>query len=248
MENRILATVDGRNITQADVNNFIQRLGPQQAAQFQNEEGQRRILDELINQNLFLAEAKTSNLSETEAFKKELETMKDIILTQMNINNLLNNIDISDDETKAYFEANQARYASPAKANTSHILVDTEEECKDIRSKIIADEISFEDAAKAHSKCPSKDNGGNLGSFPKGQMVPEFEAVAFEMTVGEISEPVKTQFGYHIIKLMDKEEAGTADFESVAAQVKKELLAQKQHAKYSNKVAELRKTFSVEMR
>ena len=248
MENKILATVEGNNITQADVNSFIQRLGPQQAPQFQNEEGQKHILDELINQNLFLADAKTNNLEETDAFKIELEKMKEIILTQLSINSLLNNITVADDEVKSYFDANQANYASPEKVNTSHILVETEEEIKDIHAKILADEITFEDAAKAHSKCPSKDNGGNLGAFPKGQMVPEFEAVAFDMKKDEISEPVKTQFGYHVIKVLEKEEAGTADFTAVADQVKKELLAQKQHAKYSNKVNELRENFTIEMK
>lgn len=247
MENKVLATVEGNKITQADVNSFIQRLGPQQAMQFQNEEGQKRILQELINQNLFLADAKANNLSETEMFKIELDKMKDIILTQMNINSLLNDIAVDEEEVKAYFKANEAKYAAPEKANTSHILVDSEEEIKDIRAKVVAGDISFEDAAKAHSKCPSKEKGGNLGAFPKGQMVPEFEAVAFEMKKDEISEPVKTQFGYHIIKLIDKEEAGTAKYEDVADKVKKELLAQKQHAKYSSKVNDLREKFTVEM-
>lgn len=247
MENKVLATVAGNKITAADVDSFIKRLGPQQAAQFQNEEGQKHILQELINQNLFLADAKTNKMEETEAFKIELDKMKDIILTQMSINSFLNDVSTEEAEVQAYFEANQARYSTPEKANTSHILVDSEDEIKDIRAKIVAEEISFEDAAKEHSKCPSKEKGGNLGSFPKGQMVPEFEAVAFDLDVDEISEPVKTQFGYHIIKLVEKEEAGTSNFDEVAANVKQELLAQKQHAKYSSKVADLRKTITVEM-
>ena len=107
--------------------------------------------------------------------------------------------------------------------------------------------ISFEDAAKAHSKCPSKEKGGNLGSFPKGQMVPEYEAVAFSMKKDEISDPVKTQFGYHIIRLNEKQESAEAKFEDVKEQASKDLLATKQREEYLNKVNTMRQTFKVEI-
>lgn len=83
--------------------------------------------------------------------------------------------------------------------NASHILVEQEHEAQDILKKI-AEGKSFEELAKAHSKCPSGEDGGELGSFGKGQMVKEFETAAFALKVGEISPPVRTQFGYHIIK------------------------------------------------
>lgn len=85
-----------------------------------------------------------------------------------------------------------------------HILVSTEEEAKELIAKIRNGEESFEGAAKTHSKCPSGANGGDLGFFGKGMMVKEFEDTAFSTNVGEISEPVKTQFGWHLIKVYDK--------------------------------------------
>ena len=85
-----------------------------------------------------------------------------------------------------------------------HILVSTEEEAKELIAKIRNGEESFEDAAKTHSKWPSGANGGDLGFFGKGMMVKEFEDTAFSTNVGEISEPVKTQFGWHLIKVYDK--------------------------------------------
>ena len=81
-----------------------------------------------------------------------------------------------------------------------HILVDTEQEAIDLREKIAGGEISFEDAAKKHSKCPSGNNGGSLGSFGRGVMVKEFEDAAFALKAGELSAPVKTEFGWHLIK------------------------------------------------
>lgn len=85
------------------------------------------------------------------------------------------------------------------KVNAQHILVDQEHEAQDLLKKI-DDGESFENLAKDYSKCPSGQNGGNLGEFGRGQMVPEFEKAAFELEVGNISEPIKTQFGYHLIK------------------------------------------------
>ena len=156
-------------------------------------------------------------------------------------------VQINDEEVKTHFETNKVKFSNPEKTDTSHILVDSEEECKDIHTKIVNNEITFEDAAKAHSKCPSKEKGGNLGSFPKGQMVPEYEAVAFSMKKDEISDPVKTQFGYHIIRLNEKQESAEAKFEDVKEQASKDLLATKQREEYLNKVNTMRQTFKVEI-
>ncbi len=86
----------------------------------------------------------------------------------------------------------------------SHILVKTEEEALKIKEEIINGK-DFSQAAKESSLCPSGQNGGDLGYFSKGQMVKEFENVAFSMNKGEISNPVKTQFGYHLIYVTDKQ-------------------------------------------
>ena len=89
-----------------------------------------------------------------------------------------------------------------------HILVSTEQEAKDILKEIqkkgAGSETAFEDAAKTHSKCPSGANGGDLGFFKRGVMVKEFEDAAFSLNVGEISEPIKTNFGWHLIKVYGK--------------------------------------------
>ena len=87
--------------------------------------------------------------------------------------------------------------------SASHILVKTEAQALDILHKIIAKEISFEDAAKQFSFCPSKKQGGSLGIFSRGMMVPEFDAVCFDdkNKVGDIVGPIKTQFGWHLIRI-----------------------------------------------
>jgi peptidyl-prolyl cis-trans isomerase C len=85
----------------------------------------------------------------------------------------------------------------------SHLLVDSEEQCKQLREEILAGK-EFAEVAKAVSKCPSGRDGGDLGFFGRGRMVPEFDQAAFNMPVGEVSEPVKTQFGWHLLKVTDQ--------------------------------------------
>ena len=95
-------------------------------------------------------------------------------------------------------------YESPNRTmvRASHILVDTKEEALKIKADIENGKISFEDAAAKYSKCPSGSrSGGDLGGFGRGQMVKPFEDAAFKAPVGEITEPVQTQFGYHLIKV-----------------------------------------------
>ena len=86
----------------------------------------------------------------------------------------------------------------------SHILVKTRLEAVKIRKEIVNGDISFEDAAEKYSLCPSSVNGGDLGYFKRGQMVQPFSDVAFDLKVGQISDPVGTKFGWHLIKVVDK--------------------------------------------
>ncbi len=86
----------------------------------------------------------------------------------------------------------------------SHILVKTRPEAVKIRKEIVNGDISFEDAAEKYSLCPSSANGGDLGYFKRGQMVQPFSDVAFDLKVGQISDPVGTKFGWHLIKVVDK--------------------------------------------
>ena len=86
----------------------------------------------------------------------------------------------------------------------SHILVQSQQEAQDLKTKIDNGEISFEEAAKKYSSCPSKARGGDLGYFERRVMVKEFEDAAFDAPKGSVTEPVKTQFGWHLIKVIDK--------------------------------------------
>jgi len=90
-----------------------------------------------------------------------------------------------------------------AQATARHLLVDSEEKCNELKQQIL-DGKSFADVAKANSSCPSSAQGGDLGSFGPGQMVPEFDKVVFSAPINEVQGPVKTQFGYHLLEVTSR--------------------------------------------
>ena len=243
MENKVLAIVNGREIKESDLKALVQNLG-QNAAYFQGEDGRAKLIDELIMHELMYSDAVENNLESEEEFIEVFNNMKKSMLQQYNLRKMFNEITISDEEVKAFYDENKGLYNRPEMVKASHILVDSEEKANDILEDI-TDGLSFEDAAKEFSSCPSKQEGGALGQFGKGQMVKEFEDAAFTMRVGEISAPIKTQFGYHIIKLTEHLPARSAEFEEVYQEVKDNCFAVKQENIYKNRKEELSKKYDV---
>ena len=243
MEKKILAKVGQKEITNLDVQGAIQGLDPFQAQQFQTEEDQKYVLDDLINQELLYMYAKDNKIDQDEEFRTEMKRVEENVLKQYVINKILTSVKLTEEEKKAFFEAQKQSFSKPETASAKHILVDSEEKANDILGKINAGEVSFEDAAKEHSTCPSKDAGGDLGTFGRGQMVPEFENAVFNMNNGEVSGPVKTQFGYHLIKLENKNESSIPEYDEVAEEVGKTLLFQKQGEVYQQKLNEVKEKY-----
>ena len=155
-------------------------------------------------------------------------------------------VTVSDEEVKKYYDENKDKLVEGETVNASHILVDSEDKANELLKKINGKEISFEDAARKESSCPSKENGGNLGEFTRGQMVPEFDEACFSMNEGEIKGPVKTQFGYHLIKLNSKSESKQLEFDKIKDQLKTTLLQEKQRAAYQSKINQLQIMYPVD--
>lgn len=245
MTNKVLAKVNGREITDQDLQAFFQTLGQQIQGQFQGEVGMQRLLDELIYQELFYAEAIDSKLEASEQFQVELNRMKESLLKQFNIKNLVDSVRVEDSEIELFYNENPHYFSSESQIQASHILVDSEERANEILAEI-QNGMAFTEAAAQYSSCPSSQQGGDLGFFARGQMVPEFEAVAFELKLEEISKPVQTQFGYHLILKAAEQEGGTQPLEQVKQQIEHQLLIQKQNAAYITKVEALKEQYPIE--
>ena len=151
-----------------------------------------------------------------------------------------------EDKLDRFYEENKEAFKQPKSADASHILVEEEDKAREIYEKIQKGE-DFEELAKEFSTCPSKEKGGNLGTFTKGQMVKEFEDAVFGNEVGTITEPVKTQFGYHIIKINEKNDAKELAFDEVKDKIVEQVRRQKEQELYNEKITELKDKYEVKM-
>jgi len=162
------------------------------------------------------------------------------------INQKMKSVDVSDEEIKGEYSKNLSRFTQPETSRAHHILVDSEEKAKGILERLTVKNEKFEDVAKAESKCPSGKNGGDLGSFEKGRMVPEFDEAVQKGEVGKIIGPVKTQFGFHIIRVDEKKPSRTLPLDEVKEQIRGELLPQKQKQTFDNLIEELKKKYPIQ--
>ena len=240
MEQKIIATVGGHQITEAEVEAFIHSLPREQQAYAAHPDFRKQCEEQLIAVYAFAKYGEEEKIDETEEFKNVMENARKDILAQMAMRKLFATVNVTDDEIKEYYEANKSKYSKGASVHAKHILVDNEEKCTELLNAITSGEKVFEDVAKESSTCPSGANGGDLGEFGRGQMVKEFEDAAFSAEIGAVVGPVKTQFGYHLIKVEEKNEAQIASFDEAAASIRRILLQKKQKEVYDAKVAELR--------
>lgn len=159
---------------------------------------------------------------------------------------IVNSVEVSDAEIEKYYNENKDRFTVEEQVEASHILVEDEETAKEILNKL-NNGSDFAELAKEYSLDGSASRGGNLGFFPRGRMVKPFEEAAFALQVGEISEPVKTDFGYHIIKVTNRQEAKTLSLEESKEDIRSTLLYQKQMETLRTYLMELRENAEVEI-
>lgn len=246
MEQNVIAKVGQNVITKEQMIGIIRTLPQQQAMEVSTVEGRKMLLDEMIAGELFFLEADAGNFEADEAFQSILTEAKKSLLQRYGIQKLLGDLNVDFEEVTAYYEANKEAFLSDSEVSARHILVDSLELCEQVKTEI-AEGLAFEEAAMQYSSCPSKERGGQLGSFGKGRMVPEFEAVAFELPIGEVSAPVQTQFGYHLIVVDEKTEGGQLALADVSDQIQKQLLNEKHTTVYRGHVEALKAQYPVEI-
>ena len=240
------ARVNGQPITEADIDAALVGMGAK-GERYNTPDGRKMVLEQLINKKLFLADAAKNLYEYDPQFKAEFQKLKEDMLANFAIAKAVDGVRVTDEEAKKFFEENEKDLNSGESVSASHILVDSEEKANEIKAEIESGAVSFEDAARKYSSCPSSEQGGALGEFTRGQMVPEFDEACFSMKVGELRGPVKTQFGYHLIKINDKKEATPLKYEDIADQIKQKLLTDKQQAAYRSKVNQLKILYPVDI-
>ncbi|WP_053956496.1 peptidylprolyl isomerase [Inediibacterium massiliense] len=244
MNKQVLATVNGCEITKEDLELVVQHAPAEQKMQLNTLAGKKYLLNEMITQQMLYLDAKKKGLDQDEEFLKELKAVGENLLKQYAVRKLLDTVVVDEAEVKEYYEKNPEQFVKGPCVHAKHILVKEEEQAQNILKEIKAGK-KFEDAASEYSECPSKANGGDLGEFEKGKMVPEFEKVAFELEIGKVSEPVKTQFGYHLILVEDKKDKKEIPFEEVKNTIKDYMLRMKQNDTYKSYADGLRDQYEI---
>ena len=254
----IVAKVGNKEITKDELYEFLVVQNGQQALEaliiekmvdLEIEKKKIAISDEETDEEL---EKMKEGIGGEEKFNQALQQsglsvdeLRENIVMNLKINKLIDPyISITDQEVKDYFEENKNMFAEEEEVKASHILVDTKEEADKIKGKLNSGE-DFAKLAEEFSKDGSKDVGGDLGFFAKGRMVPEFEEVAFSLGVGEISEPVKSEFGYHIIKVVDKTETMDPKFEDLKDDIEDNMRNEKSQEAYGKWYEEIRGEYEI---
>lgn len=242
----VLAEINGARITADDFKRQQDALPAYAKGGFVGEKGNKDFLDYLVIQELFYQEAIKKGVDKQPEVKSKIDDMtrKVVLDTYLRVE-IEQKISVTDQDAKAYYDSHPEEFKGQEEIRASHILVGTEAEARDIKDKLKKG-AAFDKLAKQHSKDPgSKDKGGDLGYFRKGQMVPEFEKAVTELKKGEVGDPIKTQFGFHIIKVVDKRTGPGLEYDKIAERLKVNLARKKQKEVFDARVAEIKKTAKV---
>jgi peptidyl-prolyl cis-trans isomerase C len=237
--NPVLAKVNGAEIRASDVALAEEELGPS-LAQMDPATKKENVLSFLIDMKIVSKEAEDKKIADRDDFKTRLAFARNRLL----MDNLLaveGKAATTDENMKKVYEEAAKQITGEQEVHARHILVETEDQAKKI-AEDLKKGADFAELAKKESKDPGASDGGDLGFFTKEQMVPEFSTVAFALEPGKISDPVKTQFGWHIIKVEEKRTRKAPDFEQVKPQIET-YVVRKAQADY---VAKLRTAAKVE--
>ncbi len=239
-DSKVLATVDGSPITEDDLNDAMADIGPGLSQKLEGAARQKYVLDYLIDLKLAAKKAQAEKLDQSPEFARKLAYYRDKLSMEELLTSVAKAATTDEAEHKAYDEAAKAE-PPQEEIHARHILVPTEDEAKAALARIKGGE-DFAKVATELSKDPSGD-GGDLGWFTKDRMVPEFSEAAFKLKKGEVSDPVKTQFGWHIIKVEDTRTKTFPPFEQVKDQAA-HYVAQKAE---SETVAQLHSAAKIEL-
>ncbi len=224
-EDKVVATVNGMPVTDSDLAIADSEIGADMGT-LPPDQKRMSLLEFLIDNQLFAEAADADKLGQGVEFENRLKYLKRRALRELYFEKVIKS-SVSDADARKLYD-DQVKLIKPEEeVSARHILVETEEKAKELKEKITAG-ADFATVAKENTKdTGSKEDGGNLGYFGRGQMVPQFEEVVFKLNKGDVSDPVKTQFGWHLIKIEDKRFKQPPAFEIVKDRIVQSQLLQK---------------------
>ena len=235
----VLAKIDGVEITDGDLKIAMDELAPTLPKQLEGKARDAYVLDYLIDVTLVAKKAEADKLADTPDFAQQMRFFRQKTLMEAQMGALAKTA-VTEDAVKAVYETAKAAQKPEEEIHARHILLPTEAEAQSALTRVQAGE-DFAKVAAELSKDPGS-QGGDLGWFTKDRMVPEFAEAAFKLKPGEISEPVKSQFGWHVIKLEEKRAKPFPELETVRDQVTRYVMQKAQ----SDMILKLREAAKIE--
>lgn len=222
-QSRVLAIVNGSKITDDDITAARAAIGGG-LSQFPEAFREQMILDLLVNRRLVSLAAEDKGFDKTDSFKIAMKFYRNKALEDVYIEKMVRDT-ITDQAIQEIYDREISSQATEPEISARHILFESQEEAKQMRAEINSG-ADFAEMAEKHSIGPSASSGGDLGFFDRQRMMPEFAEVAFALEVGELSKPVKTEFGWHIIKLEARRNKPPPMLETVIGQIRQYLIDQ----------------------
>lgn len=244
---KTLFSFAGKEIKVDELFAELQQIPPFLRPQILGGKGMQDILNNFSSRYLATENAERNFDALVKEFPEVVEDSKRRVAIRKLLDDKIGALKISDKEIEDFYNKNLAEFSAPAQISAHHILVKEEDEAKKLLEQLKADPSKFEELAKANSTCPSGQQGGDLGKFGEGQMVPEFDSACKEAEIGKVVGPVKTQFGYHLLRVNERTQAGTKKLEEVKEEIRSKLLPEKQKEVFTALVDEVKKEFNVKI-
>lgn len=205
------------------------------------------VLDQMISEKLLIQEAKYMGLEEDNDVLEQIKKITEQILVQVLIEReILDKIKVNDEEVLEYYEQNKDGFTEKEQVHLYNILLETEEEAQDVLEQLEAGG-DFSEIAIEKSAGPSATQGGDLGYLTRGTIIPEIEEVVFALELEELSEVIKTDFGFHILKITEKKPETVKALEEVKEDIIQTLLPDKQKEAFENFLEELKSKSEIEI-
>ena len=244
---KILATIDDDKITLQEFNKELDKIPMNMKMLVASESGKKNYLDRLVVKKLLLKEASKAKIESEKEFQDRVNDIREQLLIEALLKKKISaDTQMSEDDLKKYYEVHKEDFKKDRETNTRHILLKTEEEAKQVQAKLQKGE-DFVELAKKYSIDPNvRQSGGEIGFQPKGSLIPEFENAAYKLNkVGQVSGIVKTQFGYHIIRLEGVKPPSYVPLDEVKEFIKQKNSQEKQKEVLEKYIEELKKNAKI---
>ena len=243
----VLATYGGKRLTTGRVLKEVERLPAPSRAYLAAPDRKRQFVENLVLNDLLFNEGQRLGYDKDPDVDRQVNDLRRRLVVQRLVREFQKPPEITDDQAKAYYDENPNLY-STTQIRASHILVKDEAAAKEILDQVKADPSKFADIAKEKSTDKTSGaKGGDLGMFAQGRMVPEFERAAFALKQGEVSDVVKTQYGYHVIMVTERKDGERRPFDQVKEQIKATLRNKAIQEQQDKRYAELKQNANVKI-